>query len=155
MQQHVFYGILFRSLLIGQIILVPVLSRKQHECQNVTSVANYLLDGHVFDTIYGKSFETCVISCDDNQRCLSLNYKHVTRTCELNTRSKSTNPCDLLPRHSTIYMDSLKHYTKDACALMPCRNGVTCLVTSSCRGFRCDCRGSYRGELCEGGLVWN
>lgn len=149
--QYVFNGILLRSLLIGQIFLVPVFSHQLHHgCQNVTSVTNYMLDGHVFDTIYGKSFETCVISCEDNKRCLSLNYKHVTRTCELNTRSKSTNPCDLLPRDGAVYLDSLKHYTNDACALVPCRNGVTCLVTSCCRGFKCDCGDFYRGELCEG-----
>ncbi|XP_031561189.1 lactadherin-like [Actinia tenebrosa] len=148
--QYVVFGILLTSLLTGQIILDPVIShRLHHGCQNVSSVANYKLEGHVFDTIYGKNFETCVISCEDDKRCLSLNYKHVTRACELNTRSKSTNPCDLVPRDGVVYMDSLKHYTKDACALFPCKNGVTCLVTSCCRGFKCDCGVFYTGEFCE------
>jgi hypothetical protein len=149
--QYIFPGILLRSLLIGQILLTA--NAEQGGCRNVSALANYVLTGHVFDTKYGKSFERCVISCEDDNRCLSINYMRFTKTCELNTRGKATNPCDLIPRDGNVYMDSLRHFAKDTCALNPCRNGGTCVVTSCCRGFKCECGDFYRGYTCEGELL--
>ncbi|KAK3740553.1 hypothetical protein QZH41_014954 [Actinostola sp. cb2023] len=146
--QYLLTWILLRSLIVGQI------TRQVHAdpppCRSIQSIPNYVLTGHVINTIYGKRFDTCVILCENDVKCFSINYMHTKRMCQLNAKSRSTNPCDLKPSDDgTVYMDNVRHFHKDACALNPCKNGGTCMVTSSCQGYKCHCGAYYKGLTCE------
>lgn len=122
------------------------------QCSTVQSIPNYTLKKHVIYTIRGKSIDTCFTQCEHEEKCFSINYSHTMRLCQLNGKSKVTNPCDLIESDDgTVYMDSLKHAQKDACALRPCKNNSTCTLTSSCQGYVCDCAAEFfKGLHCEG-----
>lgn len=145
MTSYLFTWIFLRSLVTSQV------KTSLPTCKTIQSIPNYTLKGHVRRSTKGKNFESCVMQCERDVKCFSINYSHATRLCQLNSRSRDTNPFDFtLGDEFDVYMDSLEHFQKDACTLGPCQNNGTCQATSSNPGYICQCGMFFKGSHCEG-----
>jgi len=144
---------IFVSLFLTCQAAIPITDAPALNCKTVQSIPNYTLKGHVISSLNGKNFETCVTQCERDEKCFSINYNHAIRLCQINAKSRGTNPCDFtFGDEWDVYMDSLEHFQKNACAIKPCKNNGTCQVTSSCPGYVCHCGSFSSGPQCEGNV---
>ncbi|XP_068733139.1 EGF-like repeat and discoidin I-like domain-containing protein 3 [Montipora capricornis] len=115
------------------------------QCRTSFSNKNYVLVGHVIQTLKSTTFEKCTFSCEMDSRCFSVNYFAWHKTCELNNASSDSSPDHLVPRKGALSMDMVirKHRT---CASMRCENGGTCVPSPR---EHCKCFLGFSGFRCE------
>ena len=120
------------------------------DCVTVSSIEDYFLIGHAFTRISGKSLMTCIVSCDQDPNCYSLNYKFPTKTCELNNVSRSLHPEEFVLSPDAVYFDHPSRPSGSCSGDWPCRNKGKCVNVAGAPGFRCECRYDYIGDTCKG-----
>ncbi|XP_068686298.1 uncharacterized protein [Montipora foliosa] len=83
---------------------IGLISAANQVCNNENSVAGTFLKGHTFKTLWVKCPLECVIICDQDIKCQSLNFIFGGNICELNNRTKEARPEDFLPDSTRFYM---------------------------------------------------
>lgn len=121
------------------------------KCRAVASIADYSLKGHIYKTIANKDVSTCIVACDNDNTCFSINYKFTNRLCELSDRTRVTKPDDFVHTPDSVYLEHL-YRPSGSCFnnAAPCKNGATCVNVPQTPGFKCFCRRDYDGVLCQG-----
>ena len=69
-----------------------------------TSTYGMMLKGHAFNKIKVANWPQCIIACNAESRCQSLNYAIDKGMCELNSRTKEARPDDFVPAGHRAYM---------------------------------------------------
>jgi len=92
-------------------ILVILNTAKIHEalehCSASTySVYGHRLSSHVISTGISSSLSDCVIMCQNEFRCKSLNFRLRDKSCDLNDADRYTHPEDYGPQEGSVYMDT-------------------------------------------------
>lgn len=122
----------------------------QEHCQIIRSIPNRALNGHVIGASMSSSVEKCLIKCERNPDCYSINYVFSSKSCELNKGTRLSHPGNFLPRENTVYFDGSLHRHYHACVHPPCRNGATCVLLTQSPGYECKCQPKYSGNHCQG-----
>lgn len=119
-------------------------------CITVTSIKDYSLIGHAYRTSSGKSLMTCIISCDQDAHCYSLNYRFAANTCELNNATRYSNLQEFMFSPDTVYFDHPTRPSGSCLADWPCKNMGKCVNVARAPGYRCECQHDYIGDTCNG-----
>lgn len=121
----------------------------EQPCRTIKSISNRALAGHVIGVSASSSVEKCLVKCEREPDCYSINYMLSSKTCELNKGTRLSHPNQFLPRENTVYLDSL-HERYHACVHPPCQNGGTCIILPRSPGYKCNCQPKYSGDDCQG-----
>lgn len=137
-----------------QLVTTGLSAGVKTNCRSVSSINEYALTGHTYETITGKQLTTCVALCDNDPKCYSINYVLTTSTCELSDRTRVTNPNDFNHKPSHVYLEHL-YRPLGSCGFenTPCQHGSTCVNIPQSPGYQCFCRRDYEGKLCEGKVL--
>jgi len=106
-------------------ILTILNTAKLHEalerCSASTySVYGHSLSSHVNSTRISSSLSDCVMMCQSEFRCKSLNFRLRDKSCDLNDADRYTHPGNYGSQEGSVYMDaSIKHEKVD---------GYICLI---------------------------
>lgn len=126
----------------------------QTGCQDVSSISGYSLTGHTYRMMSQVRLITCIVMCQDDPECYSLNFRSALRQCELNNGTRlSTASGYFVPAENTVYLDNLYRPYKP-CDNSPCKNNGSSVTVNSYPGFKCDCKARYFGPTCES-KDWN
>ena len=116
------------QVLILVVFLTSWNSSADHpKCLSVDSVSNYALRNHRLSTLNKRSLFRCLATCQENNNCYSINYSHVTKTCELNGRTRETYPGDFEMRPEWVYLDLLSRKPPPPCE----KGGKSCRYSSA------------------------
>ncbi|KAJ7392555.1 hypothetical protein OS493_010201 [Desmophyllum pertusum] len=121
----------------------------QEHCQIIRSISNRALNGHVIGASMSSSVEKCLVQCERNPDCYSINYVFSSKSCELNKGTRLSHPGNFLPRENTVYFDGSLHRHYHACVHPPCQNGATCVLLTQSPGYECKCQPKYSGNHCQ------
>ena len=77
------------------------------QCKSEYSINGMMLKGHVSEEKKSVTILSCVLQCDANIRCQSINYVLSQYVCELNSRTKDARPEDFIPDADRIYITRL------------------------------------------------
>lgn len=122
----------------------------QTGCQDVHSISGYSLTRHTYRMMSGVRLITCIVTCQDDPECYSLNFKFAFQLCELNNGTRlSVEPKYFVSSVDTVYLDNLYRPYRP-CDNAPCSYGGACVVTNLYPGFKCECKAGYIGPTCEG-----
>ena len=83
-----------------------------HDCQATAAIANYILVGHVHKLLSLKKMLTCIIACQEEPKCYSVNYHLGRMTCELSLQTRGNYPQDFVHRSEWLYMEMLRQPPK-------------------------------------------
>ncbi|XP_078363220.1 uncharacterized protein LOC144647310 [Oculina patagonica] len=105
MKAHLFLRLL---TVASFLFLVSRMSRVKAagQCGSQSSSYGKALKGHTFDKVKVPLPGDCLIRCENDPRCQSLNYVMEDNICELNNRSKEARPADYVTDPSRIYMSN-------------------------------------------------
>ena len=96
-------------------ILVILNTAKLHEALDFCSTSTYSVHGHslsnhVNSTRNSSILSDCVMMCQNEFRCKSLNFRLTDKSCDINDADRYTHPEDYGPQEGSVYMDtSVKH----------------------------------------------
>ena len=138
--------------LILQVIFAS-LAAGLDNCITVTSIKDHSLIGHNYKTSSGKSLMTCIISCDQDAHCYSLNYKLHNKTCELSNATRYSNLQEFVFSRDVVYFDHPARPSGSCIRDWPCKNAGRCVNVARAPGFKCECQHDYIGETCNGNIT--
>ncbi|KAK2570348.1 Uromodulin [Acropora cervicornis] len=72
-------------------------------CGMASSENGKILQGHTFKSLETKSPLDCVLHCNAETRCQSINFEMLTGRCELNNRTKDARLEDFVAKEGHIY----------------------------------------------------
>lgn len=138
--------------------LIPLLlfayhSTGLHDCITTSSVRDYMLIGHSFKTSSDKSLLSCVISCDRDQQCYSINYIISSKTCEFSDATRLSHPQKFTFSREVVYIDHLSRPSGSCEGNRPCKNKGKCANVAARPGFVCHCQHNYMGDTCSGNEI--
>ena len=82
----------------------------EHCSDSTYSVYGHSLSSHVNSTRISSSLSDCVMTCQNEFHCKSLNFRLKDKSCDLNDADRYTHPEDYGPQEGSVYMDtSVKH----------------------------------------------
>lgn len=119
-------------------------------CRSVTSIQNYILFNHNYQTISNTDFLKCIITCDTNSNCYSINYVFPMRRCELSNATRAIDPTMFRYRQDAVYIEHLYRPEGSCSGDYPCKNRGTCVNIPQYPGYRCFCADAYVGDQCQG-----
>lgn len=123
---------------------------RQTGCQDVHSISGYSLTGYTYRVMRGVRLITCIVTCQDDPECYSLNFKFTLKLCELNNATRlSIEPKYFVSLEDTVYLNNLYRPYRP-CDNVPCENGGTCITMNLYPGFKCECKAGNIGPSCEG-----
>ena len=73
------------------------------QCGSEGSISGWMLQKHIYKTIHVDKGINCVLICQKDNRCQSLNFAMRLRICELNDRTKEARPEDFVPNPDRYY----------------------------------------------------
>ena len=79
------------------------------QCGSEGSISGWMLQKHIYKTIHVDKGIDCVLICQNDNRCQSLNFAMRLRICELNDRTKEARPEHFVPNPDRHYF---KRYIK-------------------------------------------
>lgn len=120
------------------------------DCITVSSIKDYSLIGHAYKSTSGKSLMTCIISCDQDVNCYSLNYKFPAKTCELNNVTRSLHLQEFVFSPDAVYFDHPSRPSGSCSGDWPCKNKGKCVNVARFPGYKCECQYDYIGDTCKG-----
>ena len=120
------------------------------DCITVSSIKDYSLIGHAYKSTSGRSLQTCIISCDQDANCYSLNFKFPAKTCELNNVTRSLDLQQFVFTPDTVYFDHPTRPSGSCSGDWPCKNKGKCVNVARFPGFKCECQHDYIGDTCKG-----
>ena len=121
-----------------------------NNCIAVTSIKDYSLTNHIYKISSGKSQLTCIVACDQDTKCYSLNYRFPSKTCELSNSTRFADLQDFLFSPDVVYFDHLSRPSGSCVGDAPCKNNGRCFNLAKAPGFKCKCYKDYTGETCNG-----
>ena len=71
-----------------------IVASTQHCKKAAYSQQGYYLRNHLISTPNVKNIGQCLITCSQERRCRSINFKSLGSICELNDADKETDPGD-------------------------------------------------------------
>jgi hypothetical protein len=101
-------ALIHHAKLLYVILLVTVkhkVSSAEEEWVDGYSEYNIALFGFVFESFKVDQLSTCIIRCEDNNRCMSFNLNLMSMICELNKSTKRKHPGNIMTQGNTIYME--------------------------------------------------
>ncbi|KXJ30217.1 sushi, von Willebrand factor type A, EGF and pentraxin domain-containing protein 1 [Exaiptasia diaphana] len=109
------------------------------------------LIGHVIKKTHAANDIECLIHCNNNELCLSYNYKNTgvgLPVCQLSDETKETKPSDLIEIDDFYYYGPIKSPCLDG---NPCQNGGTCQAEMNhpTLRHRCVCAAGFNGLNCD------
>ena len=138
--------------LVFQLVLASITTGLDN-CITVSSIKDYSLIGHTYKTSSGKSLLSCIISCDQDVHCYSINYKLPTKTCELSDATRYSHPEELVFSQDTIHFDHPSRPSGSCVGDWPCENAGKCINLPRDPGFKCECQNDFVGDSCGGNEV--
>ena len=63
------------------------------------------VQNHIMYKMTAESLEECTVQCVTDDKCQSVNYFHMTRTCDVNKYSASVAPSDLTSDTMSQYVE--------------------------------------------------
>ena len=93
---------------------------------------------------------TCIVACDQDTKCYSLNYRFPSKTCELSNSTRFADLQDFLFSPDVVYFDHLSRPSGSCVGDAPCKNSGRCVSLAKAPGFKCNCYKDYTGETCNG-----
>lgn len=101
-------------------ILVILSSAKLHAALEHCTASTYSVYGdnlssHVISTRISSSLSECVMTCRNEFRCKSLNFRLSDKSCDLNDADRYTHPEDYGPQEGSVYMDTSEKHRKVGC----------------------------------------
>ena len=105
-------------------------------CTASYSVQGQVLQNHTFKRETTERIEDCMMLCIADPGCHSSNFYRIDKRCELNDKTHTSHPEDMIHEPYTIYMENTFRST-------PCRDKVDCgrqMICSSsliCEGMPC------------------
>ncbi|XP_031572538.1 uncharacterized protein LOC116306591 [Actinia tenebrosa] len=94
-------------LLITVMVMEFHISSQQHffssDYYPIENSDGYALINSVYKSFSTASFATCLLACETDMTCMSLNFLMSTSTCDLNTQTKESTPGYFIQRHNSIY----------------------------------------------------
>ena len=139
----------FHTSLTFHLIFVSV-AAGLNNCIAVTSIRDYSLTNHIYKISSGKSQLTCIVACDQDIKCYSLNYRFPSKTCELSNSTRFADLQDFLFSPDVVYFDHLSRPSGSCVGDAPCKNSGRCVNLAKAPGFKCKCYKDYTGETCNG-----
>ena len=106
------------------------------ECQATTLLEGKYLKNHVISSFVKDDVEGCVDLCLRHAHCYSINFHMVDHKCELNNKTRLSNPEDLVRAANSKYLDNAVRPLKK-CSDSLCPGAQVCRVegaTYSCKG---------------------
>ncbi|XP_031572505.1 uncharacterized protein LOC116306571 [Actinia tenebrosa] len=110
-------------LLVTVIVMEVQISSQQHffssDYYPEENSNGYALKNSAYKSFSTASYATCLLACEADMTCMSLNFLMSTSTCDLNTQTKESTPRYFIERHNSIYSINpsgriiLKKGTKD------------------------------------------
>ena len=134
-------------------LLFAVVAVGVNDCITTSSIRDHTLIGHSYSISSGKSLLTCVISCDRDQHCYSINYKVAFKTCELSNATRFSHPKNFAFSSDAVYLDHLSRHLGSCKGDWPCRNKGKCVNVAADPGFLCLFQHSYIGDICAGNEI--
>lgn len=83
-----------------------VVSCDESKCNETSSVPNVRLVGLVFLKRRAENMNECVMECDKQAQCGSVNFKLMDSMCELNKASVHIAPHRYIPANGYVYSDN-------------------------------------------------
>jgi len=75
----------------------------------------YALIGTEFKTLITMTYALCLLECESDLNCMSINFHMVTKKCELNAQTKETLPEIYKQRQNSIYSTNMDNRTPSRC----------------------------------------
>ena len=153
---HLFTGQMtyaHQHLLLQLISAIIASSLDNNNCVTVRSIKDYSLIGHIYRTSSGKSLLTCIISCDQDEQCYSINYKLPTKTCELSDVTRYSHLQEFVFSPDAVYFDHPSRPSGSCVGDWPCINKGRCVNVARAPGFKCECQHDYIGDTCNGNEI--
>jgi len=132
------------------IIKIALFVMYTNGCRSVTSIQNYILYNHNYQIISNIDLLKCIITCDTNTNCYSINYLFPMRLCELSNATRAIEPIMFQYRQDAIYIEHLYRPEGSCTGDYPCKNRGTCVNIPQYPGYRCFCTDAYVGNHCQG-----
>ena len=76
-------------------------------CLDSSSEFGFHLTNHVMDSFQVDRISRCLIICNENPVCQSMNFNRVSRTCQLNNETKKSRPEDFLRNKEFIHAENI------------------------------------------------
>ena len=105
-------------------------------CTASYSVQGQALQNHIFREETAERIVDCIALCTTSPGCHSSNFYRLEKRCELNDKTHTSHPEDMVHVPYTIYMENIFRSTS-------CRNNLDCerqMICSSsliCEGMPC------------------
>ena len=68
------------------------------------SIHGKALCGHTYKTEEVEGLFKCYVRCETDPACVSCNFKHTQKTCEMNNETKETKPNDFITDEQSYYI---------------------------------------------------
>ena len=82
------------------------MSCEDPRCNETSSVPNARLLGYVFMTGRAETMSDCIMSCDNNKECRSVNFRWMDFVCELNKADVHIAPQNYISAKGYTYSDN-------------------------------------------------
>ena len=109
------------------------------QCKKGSRLLNRKLDGHVIESQKVDNSDECMKLCLNHRKCYSVNYHLKERKCELNERTRLSNPDDVIRADHVIHEDNPARDYRE-CSYLLCRKMEVCLASggrATCKGRDC------------------
>lgn len=97
---EIWLSIISRVFITYQVIVSVINS--QH-CRTASSENGKMLQGHTFQSLMAGNPLECMLKCNTEIQCQSINYEMMTNECELNNRTKEARPEDFVEKRGKLY----------------------------------------------------
>jgi hypothetical protein len=96
-----------KTLLIVVILAMEFDVSFQQQCPAAVNDDNenigYALTNAVYKSFTSITYAMCLLECEKDAGCMSINFLMTTRSCNLNTQTKESRPELYEERHNSIY----------------------------------------------------
>ena len=86
-------------------------------CTASYSVQGQALQNHIFKEETAERIVDCIALCTAHPGCHSSNFYRIEKRCELNDKTHTSHPEDMVHVPYTIYMENI---------FRPCKNNLNC-----------------------------
>ena len=110
-------------------ILFSVEPSTAHHCKTAFNLQHRVLKGHVITSRVVPNFDICIGSCINQAQCYSVNF-YSTGLCELNDKTKTSNPQDMVRAWNGNYLENIIRQP-NPCNDKPCRAIDVCYASGN------------------------
>ena len=90
-------------------MLVFIANPSDQSCgQSKSSEMHFVLKGHAYNSSQVADYPSCLMTCVRETNCVSCNFNFMTRICDLNSKTKATEPGSFKAQDYSVYTEMLK-----------------------------------------------